>query len=153
MDMKRIVKAVNQGREYIFHIPTKSIELLNGLTAFFFAIVFMVNGATLSEHKFYLNFKYAGPSWIWIIVLILSIIQLNAMRKETLESNILSAIVLKVSALFWFMAALMFGSDYPPLSTGFFTYSILSFITVLAGYEISAQNTKQLLKRAECRNG
>lgn len=149
--MKRIILKVNQGRQYLFSTSTKSIEFLNGLSAFLFGLVFLLNGAALGNYKFYLNFNYIGPIWVWWFVVILGAIQLNSMRKDTLESNMISAIALKLSALMWFMSALMFGSDYPPLSTGFFTYLSFSLVMVLAGFHLSAQNTYELLLRNENR--
>ena len=149
--MKRILLKVNQGRVYLFSTPTKAIEALNGLTLSLFGLVFLINGATLGQYKFYVNFMYMGPSWIWWVVMLLGITQLNAARKDTLESNMMSAICLKLSALVWFVISLMFGSDYPPLSTGFFTYMSFSLLNVLGGFHLSAQNTYELLMRNEYR--
>lgn len=149
--MKRIVKKINQGRAYLFQHPTKSIEILSGLLSLFFGIVFIINGNLLIKNEFYQSFDYIGPKWIWWLVILLSTIQLNASRKDTLESNILSAITLKVNALVTFIIALMFAADYPPLGTGFFTYSILSGFYLLAGIELSVQNTYELLIRSENR--
>lgn len=149
--MKRIINKVHEGREYLFSTPTKAIEFLNGICALMFGLVFLMNGSTLGKFKFYLSFAYVGPLWVWWFVVILGAVQLNAMRKDTLESNMLSAIFLKLSALMWFLSALMFGSDYPPLSTGFFTYVNFSLVTVLAGFHLSIQNTFELLLRDEVR--
>ena len=149
--MKRIIMRVNQGRRFLFHLPTKSIEFLNGLLALMFGLVFMMNGSSLVQYKSYVAFTYVGPVWLWFVISMIGVFQLNAMRKETLESNMLSAIVLKVSSLLWFLVAILFGSTYPPLSTGFFTYLIISLVCVLAGYELSAQNTYELLLRKEYR--
>lgn len=149
--MQRVIKKINQGRVYLFQHPTKSIEILSGLLSVFFGIVFIINGNLLIKNEFYQSFDYIGPMWIWWLVILLGIIQLNASRKDTLESNILSAITLKVSALVTFIIALMFAADYPPLGTGFFTYTILSGFYLLAGIELSVQNTYELLIRSENR--
>lgn len=149
--MQRVIKKINQGRVYLFQHPTKSIEILSGLLSLFFGIVFIINGNLLIKNEFYQSFDYVGPMWIWWLVILLGIIQLNASRKDTLESNILSAITLKVSALVTFIIALMFAADYPPLGTGFFTYTILSGFYLLAGIELSVQNTYELLIRSENR--
>ena len=149
--MQRIVKKINQGRVYLFQHPTKSIEILSGLCSVFFGLVFVINGNSLVKNEFYQSFDYVGPMWIWWLVILLGTIQLNSSRKDTLESNILSAITLKVNALVTFIIALMFAADYPPLGTGFFTYSILSGFYLLAGIELSVQNTYELLIRTENR--
>lgn len=149
--MKRIIIKVNQARKYLFHVPTKSIEFISGICSLFFGLVFIINGNSLVKNEFYQSFDYVGPMWIWWLVILLGIIQLNASRKDTLESNILSAITLKVSALVTFIIALMFAADYPPLGTGFFTYSVLSGFYLLAGIELSEQNTYELLIRTENR--
>lgn len=150
--MQRVVKKINQARKYLFHVPTKSIEFISGLCSLFFGLVFMINGNALVKNRFYESFNYIGPNWIWWLVFLLGIIQLNAMRKDTLESNILSAITLKVNALVTFIIALMFASEFPPIGTGFFTYGVLSAMYLLAGIELSEQNTYELLIRSENRN-
>ena len=149
--MKRILLKANQGRVYLFQHPTKSIEILSGLLSVFFGLVFFINGKSLIKNEFYRSFDYVGPMWIWWLVILLGTTQLNASRKDTLESNILSAITLKVNSLVTFIIALMFAADYPPLGTGFFTYSILSGFYLLAGIELSVQNTYELLIRTENR--
>jgi hypothetical protein len=149
--MKRVVNKVNELRRCIFDKPTKSIQFLNGMLLILFGLVFLLNGTALKTQKFYGNFDLIGPTWVWIFVLCLGIIQLNALRKDTLESNILSAIVLKISSLIWCVLAITFGSDYPPLSTAFFNYLSLSGITLLASYELEVQNNYELLIREEIR--
>ena len=150
-NMQRVIKKINRARSYLFKLPTKSIELLSGLCSMFFGLVFIVNGRAIKETHSFVNFEYIGPDWIWWLVLLLGIMQLNAMRKDTLESNIMSAICLKVSSLVSFVIALMFASNFPPISTGFFTYTILSGLYILAGIELSEQNTYELLIRSENR--
>lgn len=150
--MKRIIMKVNQGRRYLFSTPTKAIEFLNGLATILFGLVFLLNGSILGKFKLYLNFNYVGPLWVWGIVVMLGMVQLNSMRKDTLESNMLSAITLKVSALVWFLIAIMFGADYPPLSTGIGTYFSMGVVFVLAGLHLSGQNEYELLIREEYRD-
>lgn len=149
--MKKVLNKISQGRQFLFRPPTKGIEFLSGISLFFFGLVMSINNSSLLTNQFYKNFTFVGPSWIWIFVMSLGIIQLNALRKDTLESNILSAIVLKVSSLVWCLLALTFGSGYPPLNTAFFTYLSLSCITLLAGYELEVQNDYELLIREEIR--
>lgn len=150
--MRRIIKKINQGREFLFSTPTKSIEFLNGLCILFFGLVFLFNGASLGEHKFYISFTFIAPPWLWWICVIVGVTQLRAMNKDTLESNMMSVLMLKSSALLWFLFAILFGAEYPPLSTGFFTYLWFSMVSLMAGFHLSAQNTFELLLREEYRN-
>lgn len=151
--MKRIIQKVNLGRRYLFSTPTKAIEFLNGIALILFGLVFLLNGNMLGKYRLYLDFNYVGPLWVWGIVVIIGLIQLTHMRRDNLESNMVSAITLKVSALVWFLIAVMFGADYPPLSTGIGTYFILGLVDVLAGLHLSGQNDYELLIREEYRNG
>lgn len=150
--MKHIISKANQFRKYLFSTPTKSIEFLNGLSMTLFGLIFLFNGSILSKHKIYLNFNYMGPIWVWWLTVIIGLIQLNAMRRDTLESNTVSAIFLKVSALMWFLIALMFGADYPPLSTGVGTYLAMCLVNIMAGFHLSAQNDYEFLIREEYRD-
>ena len=150
--MQRIIKTVNRGREYIYSTPTKAMELLNGLFSSFFCLVFLINGDTLSGFRIYINFNYLGPKWFWIFMLFIGLAQLNYMRKDTLESNIKSALVMHISSVNWLVVAIMFGSIYPPLSTGFFTYSWFSVISCLTALHLDSQNTYELLIRKEIKD-
>ena len=150
--MQRVVKKVNQGRAYLFSTPTKAVEFLNGCCMFFFGLVFIFNGAALGQFKFYMNFTYIAPPWLWWLAIVIGLIQLNSMRRDTLESNIMSVLMLKLSSLVWFVFAVLFGSEYPPLSTGFFTYTWVSFICLMAGFHLGGQNTYELLIREEYRD-
>lgn len=147
--MKRIIKKVNQGRNYLFSTPTKPIQFLNGVISLFFGLVYLISGPTLNQLKIYLNFSYMGPIQIWWIVVFLGILQLNYARKDTLDSNIKSALVMHTCALMWFVISVLFGSNYPPLSTGFFTYFWLSLVCSLTALQIDNQNAYELLMRKE----
>ena len=147
--MKRIIIKVNQGRNYLFSTATKPIQFLNGVLSLFFGIVYLINGSTLNQLKIYLNFSYMGPIWIWWVVIFLGILQLNYMRRDILDSNIKSALVMHTCALMWFVISILFGSDYPPLSTGFFTYFWISVVCSLTALQIDNQNTYELLIRKE----
>ena len=147
--MQRIIKKVNKGRNYLFSTPTKPIQFLNGVLSVFFGLVYLINGASLNQLKSYLNFSYMGPIWIWWIVVFLGILQINYMRRDTLDFNIKSALVMHTCALMWFVISILFGSDYPPLSTGFFTYFWLSVVCSLTALQIDNQNAYELLMRKE----
>lgn len=150
--MKHVIRKANQFRKYLFSTPTKSIEFLSGLSMTSFGLIFLFNGSILSTHKIYLRFNYIGPIWVWWLAVIIGLIQLNAMRRDTLESNTVSAIFLKVAALMCFLIALMFGSDYPPLSTGVGTYLAMCLVNIIAGFHLSAQNDYEFLMREKYRN-
>lgn len=150
--MKRVILKVNQGREFLFSTPTKSIEFLNGLCTLFFGLVFLLNGASLGTYKFYVSFTNIAPPWLWWICVIVGFIQIKSLSKNTLESNIMSVLMLKISAFLWLLFAILFGAEYPPLSTGFFTYLWFSVTCLLGGFHLGAQNTYELLLREAYRN-
>lgn len=150
--MQKIINKTNQFRRYLFSTPTKAIEFLSGLSTTLFGLIFLLNGNLLGKYKLYLSFNYVGPLWVWGIVVIIGLIQLNAMRRDTLESNTISAINLKVTAVVWFLIGVMFGADYPPLSTGVGTYFSMSLVNLMAGFHLSAQNDYEFLIREEYRN-
>ena len=147
--MKRIIIKVNQGRNYLFSTSTKPIQFLNGVISLFFGLVYLISGSSLSRLKIYLNFTYVGPIQIWWILVFLGILQLNYVRKDTLDSNIKSALVMHCCALMWFVISILFGSNYPPLSTGFFTYFWLSVVCSLTALQLDSQNAYELLMRKE----
>ena len=106
--VKKIIIKVNQGRNYLFSTATKPIQFLNGVVSLFFGLVYIINGASLNQIKVYLNFAYMGPIWIWWVVVFLGILQLNYMRRDALDSNIKSALVMHTCALMWFVISILF---------------------------------------------
>ena len=150
--MKTVIKKVNKARNFLYSTPTKIIEFLTGICSLSFGLVYALNGESLNRLKVYFSFAYVGPIWIWWVMVILGILQLNYMRKETLDSNIKSALTMHVSAVIWFIIAIMFVTDYPPLSTGFFTYFWFSAICSLTALQIDSQNTYELLIRKETKD-
>ena len=150
--MNKVILKVNQGREFLFSTPTKSIEFLNGLCILFFGLVVLLNISSLGTYKFYASFSSIAPIWVWWISIIVGFIQLKNIGRDTLESNIMSVLMLKVSAFLWLLFAILFGAEYPPLSTGFFTYLWFSVVCLLGGFNLGAQNTYELLLRDAYRN-
>lgn len=114
--------------------------------------MFLINGASLGTYKFYVSFTSIAPPWLWWICIIVGFIQLKSLSKNTLESNIMSVLMLKISAFLWLLFAILFGAEYPPLSTGFFTYLWFSVVCLLGGFHLGAQNTYELLLREAYRN-
>ena len=150
--MKRIIIKANQARNYVFSTPTKSVEFLTAFLAISFGLVFLINGSALSALKLYLNFAYIGPIWIWVASVLLGLLQLKYACSDTLESNIKSALTMHTCAVMWFILSLMFGSDYPPLSTAFTTYMCISIMCSLTAFHLDAQNTYELLLRKEIKD-
>ena len=150
--MKRIIIKVNQGRNYIYSTPTKSMEFFNGFLAIFFGLVFLVNGTALGLLKLYLNFSYIGPKWVWGIPVLLGVLQLKYACSDSLESNVKSALIMHTCSLMWFIISLLFGSDYPPLSTGFFTYLCIAAMCSLTALHLDGQNAYELLLRKEIKD-
>lgn len=150
--MKRITGRVSKGREWVFKPPTKAFELLNFLTLQGFSLSFLVNGEALLLKAIYKHFIYINSPWVWIAVLFLSMMQLFIIWDESLKFNILSAYILKVSGLFYGLLAVLFSIDMVIPNTGFATYSSLSIIMVLAGFQLGAENTCKQLKSVICKD-
>jgi len=150
--MKRIIHKLGQGRAFIFGLPTKSVELLNGLCAFFFSMTFLIAEALTSRFEIYRNFIYIDMPVIWMGMLLVSITQFRLLFRDTLESNIGSVLILRLSCVVWFSCALLFGVDSLLLNTEFFTYSSISFLCLIASLELGNRNSYEELLRKECRN-
>lgn len=151
--MRQLGIHIIKSRQYIFGLPTKGIELFSGICAFFFSMVFLIGGSLPERFNVYKNFEYIDHPIVWVGMLAISIVQLRVVWKDTLESNIASAILLRVSCFIWFVCALLFGVDGLMLNTAFFTYSTMAFICLAASFEITARNKNEDLVRNECRNG
>ena len=152
MGISDVTKRVNKGRNFLYSTPTKIIEFLMSMCSLSFGTVYLLNGAALNKLKIYLSFAYIGPIWLWWVMIILGVLQFHYMRKDTLDSNIKSALVMHVVAVMWFIIAVMFLTDYPPLSTGFFTYFWFSVVCSLTALELDSQNTMELLLRKEIKD-
>lgn len=151
MRISRFINMISRGRAYIFSPTTKAIEFLNGLCLFFFSGVLSINGFLETNISHYIYFDYVDTPWIAIGMFVLSIIQLWVFTKSTLESNILSVIVLRLSSFTWVMWGLFFGTEYIFRSTGFFTYLSIALVCLLASFEQGVINRYEDATRKNCR--
>lgn len=141
MDKQTITNYVRKQVHWLFdESPTRPVELLSGLTAFFFSVIMMVEYHIIVLQDSYINFGKITSKWLWIVVLIFSIMQIIEACKNHLISNLRSAQIALWFTLVWFIIALLFASNYPPLSTGFFTYTLLAFTNFIIYVYLEDEN-------------
>lgn len=137
---KYICEKTRQFRKWVFATPTRIVELTNtGLLLTFPTIMIINSGGLIPTHP-YRNFPLAMGNWPWVCGILLGLIQLWAMVLPSIKSDQVSGLALQVSMLGYFIIALIFGSDYPPISTAFTTYLIYAGVTGLAGHELLAKS-------------
>ena len=131
-------------REWAFKTPTRMVELISGFVAFFFSSAFIMDLSFYVTNHPYRNFSYLSSKWLWVLMLFLSILQIIYAGRSTLKSNLKSAQLLLWFSLVWIIIAVVFASDYPPISTGFFTYGILSVVNLTAYFYLDHLNKSKL---------
>ena len=127
-------------RDWCFKTPTRLVELISGFCAFFFSSAFLMDFSIFVINHPYRNFSYLSSRWLWILMFFMSILQLIFAGRSTLQSNKKSAYLLLWFSLVWIIIAVVFASDYPPISTGFFTYGILSIVNLISYFYLDHLN-------------
>lgn len=141
--MKHITGFLENIRElriWCFNTPTRMVELISGFTAFFFSSSFLLDYSMFILYHPYRNFSYLSSKWLWILMFFLSILQLVFAGRSTHKSNEKSAFLLLWFALVWIIIAVVFATDYPPLSIEFFTYTILSIVNLVSYFYLDHLN-------------
>lgn len=113
---------------------TKPIELANSLIGFTFSGMFIINNGVIDKHYPYRNFIYMSSIWVWVLIFIMSILQFKTLLNDNYKSSLKAAVLLLWFSLIWMVIGIVFGTDYPPVSTAFGTYtsiSIINFVTYL----------------------
>ena len=131
-------------RDWCFKTPTRLVELISGFCAFFFSSAFLMDFSIFIVNHPYRNFSYLSSKWLWILMFFMSILQLIVAGRSTLKSNEKSAYLLLWFSLVWIIIAVVFASDYPPISTGFFTYSILSIVNLVSYFYLDHLNKSKI---------
>lgn len=127
-------------REWAFRTPTRMVELISGFVAFFFSSAFMLDISIYVVNHPYRNFSYLSNKWLWFVMFLLSILQIVYAGRSSTKSNLKSAQLLLWFSLVWIIIAVVFASDYPPISTGFFTYGILSVVNLISYFYLDHLN-------------
>lgn len=140
MGKQHIINYLRNKLHWVFETKTRFGELLSGLTAFFFAIVMMIEYHVIILRESYATFGKLTTKWIWLVVLVFAALQVIESTKTHLVSNQRSAQLALWFALIWFIIAILFASNYPPLSTGFFTYMIFSFANFIIYFYLDGNN-------------
>ena len=135
-----LLRNIKDLREWAFRTPTRIVELISGFIAFFFSSAFIMDISFYMANHPYRNFSYLSNKWLWIIMFFLSILQIIYAGRSTLKSNLKSAQLLLWFSLVWIIIAVVFASDYPPISTAFFTYAILSIVNLTAYFYLDHLN-------------
>lgn len=119
---------------WVFEYASRVIELLNTWGMVGFGLVMFINSPNLLKLTIYGNFSIA-PRALWLSMIMLGFIQFILLCKTTNSSNQLSAIVLQLSAIIWFIIAMAFALQ-PPISTALPLYTGMALVTGLTGYEM-----------------
>lgn len=127
-------------RNWCFNTPTRLIELVSGFCAFFFSSAFLMDISLFIANHPYRNFSYLSSKWLWMLMFVMSILQLLYAGRSGIKSNQKSAVLLLWFSLIWIIIAVVFASDYPPISTGFFTYAILSIVNLISYFYLDHLN-------------
>lgn len=137
---KNIINYLGDKLDWVFETRTRFGELLSGLSAFFFAVVMMIDYNVIILRESYATFGALTTKWLWLVVLVLAVLQVVESTKNHLVSNLRSAQLALWFALIWFIIALLFASNYPPISTAFFTYTLFSFANFIIYFYLEGNN-------------
>lgn len=139
-----LLRNIKDLREWAFRTPTRIVELISGFIAFFFSSAFIMDLSFYMVSHPYRNFSHISSKWLWVLMFFLSIMQIIFAGRSTLKSNLRSAQILLWFSLIWIIIAVVFATDYPPLSTEFFTYAILSIVNLTAYFYLDHLNKSKL---------
>ena len=147
MPIKKIKKishngchAAGAGVTWLFLLSTRLAEFINAVGLMSFAITMMVGFDDFIKSHPYRKFTYASNELFWIAVFALGLLQFYSMIKFSVKSNQVSGLLLQASAVVWFIFAVTFGLDSPPVTTALPIYLLLSFVTVAAGHKLISVN-------------
>ena len=150
--MKRIGKGITRSRKFIFGLPAKSIEFLNGVFTLIFSITLIIHGLVGLDIGLHSNSARINSLHLGVVMLIVAILQFRYMLRDSLVSNYKSSLVLKISCLLWFISALLLGIEQT-VNIIFVISCTMSFITIMAALETDTHNKHAEITRKECRNG
>lgn len=131
-----ITNTFNNFNKWLFGYGTRVIEVLNSWWLMGFGIVMMSNHVVLVNGHPYRTFAFISQFWVWLIVFLVGVFQGIMLYRDCNHSCQYSGITLQLSGLIWFIIAILFGFDYPPVSTALPIYICMSIITGLSGYEL-----------------
>lgn len=127
---------------------TKPIELINSLYGAVFSGIFIIYNGAIDNYYPYRNFMYISTIWIWILVFIISIVQFKTMFNNNIKNSLKTAVLLLCFSLLWIIVGVVFGTDYPPVSTAFGTYTSLSIINFVSYLYLDNTNKARAKKSA-----
>lgn len=131
---------------------TRSIELLSGLAGVLFSVIYIINDTWLFAYSDKLPLSYLNNLMLWVFMLIISVMQLKTLGKDSLESNIGSVLLLRLTGLIWLILAVAYGVDYPPINVSLATKLVLSFMCFFASFALAYRNkAEQLIRKADGR--
>lgn len=147
MPINKMKKAASRGNDWLFELATRLAEFINMAALIGFSFFMLMGFDKLVTSHPYRKFTYASSKLFWIAVLALGFLQLIAMLRCSIKSNQASGIVLQISAVVWFVFAVTFGLDYPPISTALPIYSLLAFVCAAGGHKLI--NTNKVVEALE----
>lgn len=140
MPINKMKKAASRGNDWLFELATRLAEFINMAALIGFSFFMLMGFDKLVQSHPYRKFAYASSELFWMAVFGLGIVQLITMLRCSIQSNQASGIVLQISAVVWFVFAVTFGLDYPPISTALPIYSLLAFVCAAGGHKLINTN-------------
>ena len=127
---------------------TKPIELVNSIIGMTFSGSFIIYNGVIDNYYPYRNFMYISSIYMWILIFIMSIVQFKTMFRDNIKSSLKAAVLMLWFSLLWVIVGVVFGTDYPPISTAFGTYTSLSVISFVSYLYLDNANKVRAKKSA-----
>lgn len=147
MPIKKIKKisktscsAANHSVTWLFLLSTRLAEFINAVALMAFSLTMLAGFDKFINSYPYRKFTYASNEIFWLAVFALGLLQFYSMIRFSVRSNQVSGLLLQASAFVWFVFAVTFGLDSPPIPAALPLYLLLSFVTVAAGHKLISVN-------------
>lgn len=125
---------------------TKPIELVNSIIGMTFSGSFIIYNGIIDSYYPYRNFTYISTIWIWVLVFLMSAVQFKTMFSNNIKNSLKAAVLMLWFSLVWVIVGVVFGTDYPPISTAFGTYTSLSIINFVSYLYLDNKNKARAKK-------
>lgn len=130
--VNKINKKLMNTCEWVFSDRTKPIELFSAIVAFLFSLQLIIDFDIITARTSYEYFAALSNKWVWVLVFLMANFQLYNINDSSVAGFRRRGFLSLWMSLVWILISMTFAANYPPLSTGFFTYfslSIMCFIT------------------------
>lgn len=121
---------------WVTRTGTAPIEFLNVWALLGFGLVMLLNEQELLQISAYKYFTSYPPTYTWLAMIAIGLIQAYLMFKPSPASDQVGGIFLGISSIIWFIIAGTFGINYPPVSTALPIWSVVGILTGSGGYAL-----------------